>query len=336
MKLVIQVVTAAIILQIMGNLGAVEPNSTASDSTSPESGMVNETVRRALPYLKRAGETWIEKRQCVSCHQVPFMLWSLAAAEANGFDVDEKALSQAQAWSTELTSFVKPEKKVDLDENATMAANIDTMNGLLLAIDPSVDVSAPGNPDWRSRFTTALIENQNEDGSWKACGQLPAQKRPAVETSQVTTMWTLLALAQNKVTAKDRLAVDALIDNASPESTEWWVARLLLANEREEEDAKWRSELLARQNQDGGWGWRTEDESDALATGMALYAIIHTTPDMEANREVISTARSFLIETQRPDGSWAVPGTKKATRKKPTPTSNYWGTAWAVIGLLET
>ena len=337
MKLFNPVAAAAIVLLTAGNLGAVESNATASDSTSPESGTVNESVRRALPYLKRAGETWIEKRQCVSCHQVPFMLWSLAAAEAKGFDVDSESLREAQAWSTELTSFVKPERKEDLDEDATMAANIDTMNGLLLAIAPDVDVSATGDPNWRSKFTKALIENQNDDGSWKACGQLPAQKRPADETSQVTTMWTLLALAQSNASAKHRASADALIENPSPESTEWWVARLLLAKERESDNAaKWRSELLACQNQDGGWGWRTEDESDALATGMALYAIIRTSTDLEADRNAISEAQRFLIETQRPDGSWAVPGTKKTTRKKPTPTSNYWGTAWAVIGLLET
>ncbi|MDB4621780.1 hypothetical protein OAG82_02865 [Rubripirellula sp.] len=82
-----------------------------------------------------------------------------------------------------------------------------------------------------------------------------------------------------------------------------------------------------------GWGWLTTESSDALATGMAIYALSRHSND---NRErSILKAVTFLTESQTSDGSWQVPGTKKTARNKPTPTSNYWGTAWAVIGLLE-
>ena len=310
---------------------AVEPDLTAREASQS----VRKMVGRALPYLQRAGETWIEKRQCVSCHQVPFMLWSLSSAESNGFDVDSAKLRQWEKWSTKIESFVKPANKEDLDPDATMAANIDTMNGLLLGISRQDEAASSNHRDWRSQFTDALVDNQTEQGGWKACGQLPMQKRPQEETRQVTTTWTLLALERQGVTAKETSAAAKFIDNNAPESTEWWVARLLLAHERQSDDANGlRTKLRNLQHDDGGWGWLSEESSDALATGMTLYALAVTRPDVDSDRDMFAKAKQFLFTTQKQDGSWSVPGTKKTTRNKPTPTSNYWGTAWAVIGLL--
>ncbi|MCP4943027.1 MAG: hypothetical protein GY924_13745, partial [Planctomycetaceae bacterium] len=65
-----------------------ENSESASKAASEGAHAVKETVERALPYLERAGEAWIEKRQCVSCHQVPFMLWSLSAAETRGYPIN--------------------------------------------------------------------------------------------------------------------------------------------------------------------------------------------------------------------------------------------------------
>ena len=71
-----------------------------------------------------------------------------------------------------------------------------------------------------------------------------------------------------------------------------------------------------------------------MATGMAMYAIqtSNTESDFES---AMARATQFLISTQKTNGSWDVPGTKTNTKDRPTPTANYWGTAWAVIGLLE-
>ncbi len=151
-------------------------------------GDTTATIEKALPYLETEGVAWMEKRGCVSCHQVPFMLWSLAAAQQAGFDVDPAKLARWRSWSTDVVNFVKPEQKQDVDRDQTMAGNIDTMSALLLAVD------GDSNDDWRGSFAAALAKNQQDNGSWKSCGQLPAQKRPTEETGGVTTAWTLLAL----------------------------------------------------------------------------------------------------------------------------------------------
>lgn len=289
---------------------------------------VRAAVQRAIPYLQQQGAAWINDRGCVSCHQVPFMLWSLSAAQQQGFDVDQDALRSWQQWSTQAVNFVAPAQKSEVDVDKTLASNIDTMNALLLAI-PSGD----GDEDWRDEFTSALVNNQQVDGSWQACGQLPSQKRPKQETTQVTVLWSLLALAQHGSGGHDIEAALEVVENDQPASTEWWVARTLLSHQLADgKSDEFRSRLIANQHTDGGWGWLTDEASDALATGMAIYALRRTGGSQE---EALERADRFLTSTQRDDGSWSVPGTKESSRKKSTPTSEYWGTAWAVIGLLE-
>ena len=68
------------------------------------------------------------------------------------------------------------------------------------------------------------------------------------------------------------------------------------------------------QNSDGGWGWLVNDPSDALGTGMALYALHYLNSDKTL--ETRTKAIEFLIRTQRTDGTWSVKGTKKKKREK--------------------
>jgi squalene-hopene/tetraprenyl-beta-curcumene cyclase len=79
---------------------------------------------------------------------------------------------------------------------------------------------------------------------------------------------------------------------------------------------------------------KERDESDALGTGVALYALAGD--GLSADHPAITRGRQFLFERQQAAGSWKVEGTKKDKAKKIEPTATYWGTCWAVIGLAET
>src|SRR5439155_5531795 len=60
--------------------------------------------------------------------------------------------------------------------------------------------------------------------------------------------------------------------------------------------------IKKRQNADGGWSQTKNMASDAWATGQALYALAHA--GLKPNEPVIARAHTFLIKTQRNDGSW--------------------------------
>ena len=118
------------------------------------------------------------------------------------------------------------------------------------------------------------------------------------------------------------------------DSTEWLAVKSILDQQRQSKtESAALAQLLEAQQDDGGWGWDHTNTSDAFATGVALYAISRCGG---INQKVIEKARAFLIGTQTDNGSWLVPSTKKVRNNKPSATSNYWGTCWAVIGLVST
>ena len=299
---------------------------------------IDSAVKRSIPYLQREGLAWIEKRQCVSCHQVPFMLWGLHAAQAAGFEVDDESLQQRADWSLTWRSWQNPKNAKESDEATTAKGNVDTMYFVLLGRQGYA--AQDRQPAATANLHKLIQANQQANGSFKPGGQLPMQRRPMEETTQISTMWAFLALPPEENSAERettrRKALTFLASDVSAISTEWYVARYLLhrqLGEAEQSDTVLK-DLLRAQNNDGGWGWLLEEQSDGFGTGIALYALGHAQGD--DYHSAIERAQDFLISTQGDDGAWQVPGTKKTAKGKPRPTSTYWGTAWAVIGLCET
>ena len=190
-----------------------------------------------------------------------------------------------------------------------------------------------------------VVEAQEDYGGWQAGGQLPSQKRPKRETAEISTLWNLLALRtvdeaedqrpKIEESAEKWLASSELAKNKSAKSAEWFTIRLLLEVRRgaDKAVASARSDLLALQRDDGGWGWLTGSESDALATGPAILALMES--GLTGEDEAVRKAVNFLLETQRKYGTWRVESTRARDKGAVKPTSVYWGTTWAAIGLSQ-
>jgi hypothetical protein len=365
---------------------------------APTSERVRRAVDRSLPFLEKEGLSWIHRRDCLSCHQVTFMLWSHAEAQAKGFQVDPKKLAEWRDWSlneslmqrsllqlkdtdlealkgeaipaetlaklTPLTKkqavkegdFVKelakalgPEELAENEKSLLKHASrrkgdgggLDTMSQLLLA---GVYGSPEGKEAAFSASTRArIIELQQADGSWKPGGQLGRMGRSEVEGTQLTTMWTVLALSQTP-DAPLKTSIDRALTFLSPakqgKTNEWLVLRILVEKEfgNREVSQSFLKELLDRQNTDGGWAWIQGGASDAFATGQVLYAVSRSGLSDEAAS--MERARKWLVETQGEDGSWTVPPSALTAPSSPPdrlkrlePIYRYWGSAWATIGL---
>ena len=290
---------------------------------------VRAAIQRSIPYIEEKGVWWIETKKCVSCHRVGTMLWSLSAAQQKGFRVSDR-LEEWLNWSLD-TSLSKNDKG-----KIVGAGNKDGLVQLLLTRHHVESTDA--RRESYARFAAIISNDQEEEGSWKPGGQLPFQKRPKPETTAVTTMWLALALADHDTVQNSRVAVSRALEfikSSEPgKSTEWYVARLLLARrlgDRKNVDATVK-ELRNQQQKDGGWGWIIGEQSDALATGMSLYVLLRAgVGDMNT----ISRAKRFLIDGQQEDGSWPVAGTKQKKRDRIEETATYWGTTWAVLALTE-
>jgi hypothetical protein len=310
----------------------------ASEGATSETA-VRQAIQKSLPYIEKQGIYWIEKKKCVSCHRVSFMTWSLSAAARRGFDVDLARVNEWIDWSIE-QGIPKP-----AGDKPVVTKNADGLSQQLIARAeyPSGETRTEA---W-NKYVDLISAEQNADGSWMPAGQLPGQKRKLDETADVSAAWHALALTRELASATDPARKEKLMStvNAATKSfgarkeaasTEWYVVRLLLALETGDDSAvdATTKELLALQKSDGSWGWLKSDPGDALATGMAIYALEKST---EASTDAaVQSAIKFLVETQRDDGSWAVKGTKEKKKANIEETAVYWGTTWAAIGLLET
>lgn len=302
----------------------------ALPDAQPTTVQIRETVQRGIPYIEEKGLWWIEEKKCVTCHRVGNMVWSLQVAKQRGFTVSER-LAEWRQWSIDKTLANNDKGKI------TGLGNKEGVAQLLLSPDPNLADSE--QTELRKKLAAILLEEQRPDGSWKAGGQLPFQKRPAAETDAVSTMWlTLALLAEGKNEASTPVLTRAMkyIEASSPgKSVEWYAVRLLLAVQSGEMEVRDQlvKQLRNQQHPDGGWGWMIADDSDALGTGLALYALVSA--GVDRNDPAIKGAQQFLVSTQRDDGSWPVRGTKEKKKASVQETAVYWGTTWAVIGLVE-
>lgn len=311
-------------LCLPANVSAAEPEVDAASD-------VKTVVQRALPYIVDRGVWWIEEKECSSCHRTTVMTWSLANALRLEFDVNAERLREWQQWNR--SDLLAPREE---DGQPAGSRNVEAVSHVLW--------SERGEPhsaeleDERARLLEIVISSQSEDGTWAAGGQLPFQKRPEQETAIVSTMWNALGLGtapQAAAAGEARSKAIAAIEAAEPGvSTEWWVLRILLALQDGTDAAGWVDQLQSFQHADGGWGWLIEDPSDALGTGMALYAL--RSAGCDTSTPAIQQAIQFLARTQEEDGSWKVPGTKAKAKDRPVETANYWGACWAALGLMAT
>lgn len=302
---------------------------------SPNPAAIRRAIERSVPFIEREGDKWNETKACVSCHHTAFQVWSLKSAQQAGATIDTSGLKRRTEWASDWHHLsAPPTAPADL---ATAAhGQSETLAELLLGNERYG--AGKDRPAWVAAYSQDVAKEQQADGSWISGGQLPSQKRPKRETQEVTTMWNLLAL---KASGTDVKALKVTVDKARAwlgnatigESTEWWAVRLLVERQfRSESDGDhYRDELIKRQRADGGWGWLCKDDSDALGTGLAIFAL---SSEKAAQRlTAIAKAQQFLVGSQGADGSWAVHGTKENAKDRVVPTATYWGTCWAVIGL---
>lgn len=281
----------------------------------PATESVRQAIERAMPFLERDGVAWMDGRipvqdgqGCVSCHHVPFAVWSYQEAVRAGFDSrpEMEALSR---------------RAVDFAGQASKARALNIAPLLLGGAEPS------------DFLAQRLAERQQDDGTWRARGQFPSQRRSTEESDLVASHWSLLALrASGPETQSEaqRNAADSLVDQPLGETVEWRVTALLTAAESQQEHLL--SQLLRAQNEDGSWPWRQGEVGNAYSTGQALYALGLINGE---HQESIQRARTYLLNSQKSDGTWSLPSALISDDHSEAHDViyHYWGTAWAVIGL---
>ena len=79
-------------------LGSISAAVRADDPAPVNDAAVRDAVSRSLPFLEKEGVAWMKDHGCMSCHHVPFLLWSHRSAQAQGFTVDSQKLAEWDEW----------------------------------------------------------------------------------------------------------------------------------------------------------------------------------------------------------------------------------------------
>jgi hypothetical protein len=398
-------------LFLIAGLASIAVGANAESVPVTES-QVRTAIERSLPAIEASGVDWMESKNCVSCHNVSFLLWSHNLAKSRGIKVDATKLVEWTEWAAEKSlerrgpfefsaaTFEKlaqdgvPEQTVEklraltgktfkthgeltaaLSEQLPQAGReqhaaavlkrtwpasrpattdgggLDTMAQLLLGRVDAYSHNSKTLPQWNEVVASTpamIVAWQENDGRWKAAGQLPTQNRDKAESDAVATRWAILALASVRASPANTAAIDRALEwlkkSKENKSNESLITALLVAHrlgEKAGDEKALLADLMKHENADGGWAWLDGGPSDALSTGQALYAL--ATLGSDSTKKPIARGQAYLLRTQQLDGGWSVTGagitnakSTPARLKKVEPIYRHWGTAWAAIGLAST
>lgn len=269
---------------------------------------VRSAVVAAVPKLLAGATGHAEQKTCFACHNQASSALALTAARSRGIAIPD-AFFTAQA--EHIAGFLASNRD-------NFRAGKGTGGQAATAAYALFTLELDGHKQDETTATVAeyLLKFQANRDYWGTTAD-----RPPSESSHFTT--TYFAIRALKVWGgkADQELIQRRIENARTwlgktvaRDTEDCVFRLLALKEAgmAEKDlaaASW--DLLKTQRQDGGWGQLDSLNSDAYATGSALYAL-HFAAGLPVDAPTYRAGVSFLVATQLADGTWRV-----KTRSKP-------------------
>jgi ankyrin repeat protein len=314
------------------------------------------TPEQAIPVslgaLQRSMGAFTKMTGCISCHQDGLGRMATGAARQHGLAIDPAvARAQAERINGALNELRPLHVKALQDPSAMKnvplieIGDIAPAYGFMLA-----GMAAQQQPATPAVSAAAMVlaRLQFPDGHWQfGFPRVPMQ-------SSWFTMTALAIQAMQTYAPKDRAAeVAGRLGRArawllaTPTQTSEDLAFRLLglkwAGASLEENRKAIDELRAAQRPDGGWSQIPALQSDAYATGQALYAL-HVAGGLPVTDPAYQQGVQFLLRTQEADGTWFVP-------KRAMPANNYFdaafpygqsqfasfnATCWATMALLQT
>jgi len=338
MSVGIRTIAGLCVLAVAAPVRSAGPPAAAA---TPEQG--RQAVERGLKFLVDDAATWRKERKCATCHHGTMTVWALSEAKARGYKVTPEVLADNVKWTKE--RFAGIDLPRDKRPGWSMVNTPALHLSMMVAAEPKQEVfSAPE----LKQIARHLIRHQEADGSW-GWSAAPAQNRPppVMESDEVATLLGYLALGvqapagtKEKSGARDaREKAAAWLAKAKPNDTTQAAALRLAVKAKDGAPRKGlRREidgLMGRQNMDGGWPQVKGAASDAYATGQALYVL--SLAGVKGDAAEVLRGVSFLVSTQRADGSWpmksrAHPGAKPM--KSPVPITHF-GSAWGAMGLMR-
>jgi len=279
----------------------------------PSKARVREAIEVGVKLVQNAARNYPDHRDCFSCHHQTLPMFAMDEARASGFTIDEALLAEQAEFTRDFYR-----SRVDrMRKGEGVGGRGFTAGYALWALDIA--------DDKKDAVSDALIEylvkQQKPEGHWQR-----QSHRPPLEESHVTSTY-LGAYYIERMLRQDASGKEAAeaamrrarewLDSAKPKSLEDKTIHLFAADQLgngQEVVGERRKVVLDAQREDGGWSQLDSMDSDAYATGQALYVLLETagSDPPEAFQKGVERGVAFLLKTRKDDGSWHV-----VSRSKP-------------------
>ncbi len=264
---------------------------------------IRTAAEKSLELLQKCGPTFFVKSGCVACHQQSVTSLAVAEARKRGVKVDEKT-AREQIHVT--AQFIKTTRERFLERSDHPGGSAPTVGYF------AVGLGAENYPpdEITDGMIIELAGRQQLDGSWTAFSH-----RPPLEYSRISAT----ALAIRAMQLYGLPGLKAKYEKQIERGAEWLAAaqpaatsdhafRLLGLAWVGRDAAQVKAEvnsLLKSQNKDGGWSEQPGLDSDAYATGLALYGL-SAAGGLASTDQAYQRGVAYLLRTQHADGSWHV------------------------------
>jgi ankyrin repeat protein len=308
-------------------------NATLIVSTEKALAALQTTAAKSREMFRRH----VSKQDCVSCHQQYLPMAAVGHARNRSVRFDQQAAREQIDSLDKLTSPVFDQEYIvqtvlHPDPAHTLGYHL---FGLAAAAPPSAATDA---------MVHHLVTVQASDGRW--FNNIP---RPPMASCDVSA--TALAIhaiqrygwpGRREEFASSVSRASRWLWNVKAETNEEAVFQLLGLHWAGEPAEKLVRSLQQMQRDDGGWAQLPTLESDAYATGEALYTLAQIEKDAVSDPAWQRGLR-FLLERQEDDGTWHV--ARRTFPFQPTMDSGFphhrdsWisaaATSWAVLALTQ-
>ena len=318
------------ILPLFGLKPTPAPAASAAQSrTNPR-----EAISRALAVTQPVAGKFLHNGGCSSCHSQYLNGMAVGAARSAGVKT-EPALENDDTRATLILrgslqeAFFQAQEPGDSSEAVGFALLQLASAGVpqSLAIDSMVH---------------HMAAMQRKEGDWQTFeGRPPIESGEFGQTARAIRALRSFPIPARKDEFEQRIQrAAAWVEKAEPLTTEDRTMQILgLVWAGHTAPAGRVKELVGKQRTDGGWGQTDYHQSDAFATGEALWALHES--GMTSSDPVYRRGVDFILRTQQEDGTWHV--VSRSFGFQPYFQSGFpyehdqWisqaGTAMAVIGL---
>jgi mono/diheme cytochrome c family protein len=310
------------LVQYLRSIGAKEPSSqrlkeiprrdVPADSAARAS-YLRERLQPTLDLLQKSSTAFLQNGKvrssnCISCHQQDLPAVVLELGRARGFRVDDLQLGrQLAAHAAMWDQGERP--RTEIARQMLEEAVPDAPVGLGYSF-MSLAATRYVRDDSTDAMVHYLLRAQRTNGSWFSYDYRP----PLEDGMLVATAWATLGIRDYAPPGREREAAESLsrargwLTQQTPKRHNEEVFQLLglaWAGEGAERLQLHVRKLVANQRPDGGWAQLPGFESDAWATGSALFAL-HDAGKLATSDPAYQRGVNFLLRTQFDDGSWWV------------------------------